>query len=60
LTVSVPIYLAMAALIYHFWTPRGKFGWANRITLARAVLAISLAALLHSFARDTMWPKRGS
>lgn len=43
---SVLVYFAMAALVYRFWTPRGEFGWANRITLARAVLVAVLGGVL--------------
>jgi phosphatidylglycerophosphate synthase len=46
LAASMLVYLAMAALVYRFWTPRGEFGWANRITLARAVLVAALGGVL--------------
>ena len=46
LAASVLVYLVMAALIYRAWTPPGEFGWANRITLARAVLVAALGGVL--------------
>lgn len=46
LAASILVYLAMAALVYRFWTPCREFGWANRITLARAVLVAALGGVL--------------
>lgn len=46
LAASMLLYLAMAALVYRFWRPSGEFGWANRITLARAVLVAALGGVL--------------
>lgn len=46
LAVSILVYVVMAALVYRFWTPDGEFGWANRITLARAVLVAALGGVL--------------
>lgn len=46
LAVSMLVYAVMAALVYRFWTPPGQFGWANRITLARAVLVAALGGVL--------------
>jgi phosphatidylglycerophosphate synthase len=44
---SVATYLALAAVIYHFWPGRRSgFGWPNRITLARAVLVAVLVGAL--------------
>lgn len=44
---SVATYLALAAVIYHFWPGRPSgFGWPNRITLARAVLVAVLVGAL--------------
>lgn len=44
---SVAFYLALAAVIYHFWPGRrAGFGWPNRITLARVVLVAVLVGAL--------------
>lgn len=51
-TGSVAVYVVLAALIYGFWTfdrikpdKPGDFGWANRVTLIRAVLVAVLAGV---------------
>jgi len=51
-TGSVAAYLALAALVYRYWTAgririarRSDFGWANRVTLVRAVLVAVLAGV---------------
>lgn len=46
LAASMLVYVVMAALVYRFWTPDGDFGWANRITLARAVMVAVLGGVL--------------
>ena len=51
--VAVTTYVALAAIVYGFWTAArsgtgrpGDFGWANRVTLARAVMVAVLAGVL--------------
>ena len=44
---SVLAYLSVAAAVLRFWPAREKrFGWPNRVTLARAVLVAVLAGVL--------------
>lgn len=44
---AVLAYLSVAAPVLRFWSPRGtRFGWPNRVTLARAVLVAVLAGVL--------------
>lgn len=52
-SASVAAYLAVAAAVYGYWTVgpnragrRRDFGWANRVTLFRAVLVAVLAGVI--------------
>ncbi len=51
-SASIAAYLGMAAIVYRFWTAAGRrtdrrerFGWANRVTLVRAVLVAVVAGV---------------
>ncbi len=49
-SASIAAYLVLAVTVYGFWTAgrfrRDDFGWANRVTLARAVLVATLGGVL--------------
>lgn len=51
-SAAVVVYVALAAMVYGFWNAgrirgrgRSDFGWANRVTLVRAVLVAVLAGI---------------
>ncbi|MBS3804757.1 MAG: CDP-alcohol phosphatidyltransferase family protein [Oleiphilaceae bacterium] len=50
ITVAMTVYIAIGSIAYTGWRrshePAGAFGWANRVTLLRALLTCWLAALL--------------
>lgn len=52
-SASIAVYLVLAAIVYGYWTGvrfrtdrHDDFGWANRVTLARAVLVAVLGGAL--------------
>lgn len=51
------VYLGIAGLVLHFWPVRRALGWANRVTLARAVLIALVAGSLAApdFAELNAW-----
>lgn len=60
-TTAVIVYLAMAGLVLSAWPDRRGLGWANRVTLTRAVLVTLLAGALvdPSLLDRHPWPVAG-
>lgn len=49
------LYLAIAAPVAHYWPSGRDFGWANRATLVRAALIVTLIGLAPFIARLGNW-----
>ena len=53
--VAIGVYTAISTLVIIFW-PYGSLGWANRVTLARAVLiALVAGALANNAFAEGVW-----